>query len=158
MAQVGVLTCTTALRCGQAHQLGAEAQGTTATGSLDRAHSLGRENRVVAAEDQFFHGLVEGCIARRGYIGLGSLARQDRLFGLADAIQDRGLPFSVPKHPNAQIHLLGVGIGAKRRHQAKNRVIRHAVKTLKHGYASLEWNGGRKCTRADLSKSKHKRS
>ena len=115
------------LRRGQAHQFRPQTQGTAAARALDRAHPLGGENRVVRAEHQLFHGLVEGGIAGRGHIGLAGLALQHRLFGLADAVQDRRVALGVAEHPDAQIHLFRVRIGAEGGHQAKDRIIRDAA-------------------------------
>ncbi len=124
------------LRRGQTHQLRAQAQGPAAARALDRAHARGCEHRVVGAEYQFFHGLVEGGIARRGHIGLARLALEDGLFGLADAVQHRGITLGVPEHAYAQIDLFRGRIGTEGGHQAKNRIIGDAVETLKHGCAS----------------------
>jgi hypothetical protein len=121
---------------GQTDQFGAEAQGTTAAGTLNGAHPLGREHRMVGAENQLFHGLIECGIARRGHVGLAGLALQDRLFSFPDAVQNRGIPLGIAEYAHPEIHLFRVGVGAECGHQAKNRIVRDAVKTLKHGDAS----------------------
>ncbi len=129
------------LRRGQTHQLRPQAQCPATTRALDRADPGGREDRVVGAENELFHGLVEGRIPGRGHIGLAHLALEDGLFGLADAVQNRGIPLGVPEYADAQIDLFRIGIGAEGRHQAKDRIIGDAVETLKHGCASMVGTG-----------------
>jgi len=120
------------VRGGRADQLRAEAQRSTAARRLYAADPARGERRMRGPEHQLLHGLVESGIARRADVRLGRLAREHRGLGTAHRIGHRGVAVRVTIDTDAEVDLVRIRVGAKRRHEPENGVGNNRGKMLEH--------------------------
>src|SRR5207237_101482 len=64
--------------------------------------------------------------------GLGGLVSEHRAFRLAHRVQHGRLPAAVPIHPDAEVDLARVGVGAECGHEAENRIRNDGLEPLEH--------------------------
>ena len=84
---------------------------------------------------------VEAGIAGKAEIGLGVLALQQPLFGLAHGAHDRRLAVAILVDADAEVDLVGARVGAIEADQGKDLVGGSWLEIFEHG-RRFRWRGG----------------
>ncbi len=117
-------------------EIGADLQAAGAADGLDRGHAAGADRLGAGAE----HQALDGRVVRRDTVDRQVAARLGRVhhgfFGGLHTLQQRQLAVFVVVDPNAQVHLVRIGVRGELFVQTQDRVARG------HFYSGKQGHGG----------------
>ncbi|MCY1517210.1 hypothetical protein D9M68_518800 [compost metagenome] len=121
-------------------EVGADLQAAGAADGLDGGHAAGGDGLALGAEDQALDGVVVGHDAVDRQVAAGRWGLHHVLLGGLHALEQGQLAVVVVIHADAEIDLVGVGVGCKLLVEAEDRVARRHFDRGEHRHGKVLWD------------------